>query len=158
MPKDPPFFWEAHLTQEHWADLPAELATWYEYNYSLEDRLKRQQVIGEIVPVIREIIVGHLTARQRQVVTLYFVEQHTQVQIAERLHISQPTVSQHLNGKKRNGTKVGGAMRRIRKSIRKEAARSRGGNEGIKILLILDALLDGEVSHRQATKLLGHVV
>ena len=158
MPKDPPFFWEAHLTQGHWANLPAELATWYEYNYSLEDRLKRQQIIGEIVPVIREVIASQLTARQEQVVSLYFIGQHTQVQIAERLRISQPTVSQHLNGKRRNGKKVGGAMRRIRKSIRKEAARSRGRDDGIKMLLILDALLDDDVSYRAATKLFGSVV
>ena len=50
-----------------------------------------------------------LTARQHEVMSLRFWEDQTQVQIAERLAISQPTVNQHLTGKRRNGKKIGGA-------------------------------------------------
>ena len=48
---------------------------------------------------------------------MYFLHDHTQVHIAHKLGISQPTVNQHLNGKKRNGKKVGGSIRKIRKMI-----------------------------------------
>jgi DNA invertase Pin-like site-specific DNA recombinase len=49
---------------------------------------------------------------------MYFLHDHTQVHIARELGISQSTVSQHINGKKRNGKKIGGSIRKIRKAIR----------------------------------------
>ena len=70
-----------------------------------------------IIPCIREIIASGLTSRQKEVVTMYFLHKQTQVSIARKLGISQPTVNQHLNGKKRKGKKVGGSIRRIRKVI-----------------------------------------
>lgn len=56
-----------------------------------------------------------------------YVEQHPhltdpQIEIADELGIGHPTVSQHLNGKRRDGKKVGGATRKIRKTIRREAS------------------------------------
>ena len=146
------FFWEAHLTQGEWANIPADLARWYEHNYSHQSRLRRQSIINEAIPIVNKIISTELTPRQRQVVLLYFGEQNTEVEIARKLRISQPTVSQHLNGKKRGGKKVGGAMRRIRKYIRRQAKRSTR-TDGLAILLILDALLDKNATRRRAAEL-----
>ena len=77
-----------------------------------------------IMAFVADVISKGLTARQREVIDLYFRQQHTQARTAQKLGITQPTVSQHLNGKMRDGKKVGGAIRRIRKSL---GHRTRGG-------------------------------
>jgi len=48
------------------------------------------------------------------------------VEIATILGISQATVNHHLIGKTKRGKAVGGAIQKIRKSIRKAAARDDG--------------------------------
>ena len=158
MPEDNLFFWEAHLDQGHWADIPANLATWYEYNFSRESRITRQRIVDEIISVMKRTVSPELTPRQREVMSLYFLEQNTQVQVAEILDISQPTVSQHLNGKKRGGKKIGGAMRKIRKTILRKTSSNKKPLEGMKVLMILAALLDGGATRRGATRLFGRIV
>ena len=76
------------------------------------------------------------TLRQHEVMGLHFWEQQTQVEIAQRLAISQPTVDQHLSGKRRNGKQVGGAIRKLRKAVRTEAPR--GENVFAKVRALLD--------------------
>ena len=122
VPNERPFLWETHLSQGHWTNLPAELALWYRYNYEHESRTARRDVVSQIIPIIGRIVAERLTRRQQQVVAMYFGRQCTQVQIAAELGITQPTVSQHLSGKMRHGKKIGGALKRIRKAIRKLAA------------------------------------
>jgi predicted DNA-binding protein (UPF0251 family) len=58
-----------------------------------------------------------LTPRQREVLSLYYFDNLTQEEIAERLLLSQSTVSRHLFGTTRNGRKVGGAIPKLRKAI-----------------------------------------
>lgn len=134
------FFFERHLSQGHWANIPSELARWYDYNYNRASQHRRRQLQLEVIPIITRLMAEKLSARQHEVMSLYFWEEQTQVQIAERLGISQPTVNQHLTGKRRNGKKVGGAIRKIRKAVRQEAAR--GENDGTRMLTILVGLLD----------------
>jgi DNA-binding CsgD family transcriptional regulator len=142
------FFFERHLSQGHWANISAELARWYSYNYDRASQARRRHLRSQIIPIITRIMDEKLTARQHEVMSLRFWEDQTQAQIAERLAISQPTVNQHLTGKRRDGKKIGGAVQKIRKAVRKEAAR--GETDGTRMLTILVGLLDtGESrSHR----------
>ena len=57
-----------------------------------------------------------LTPRQREVIALYFFEGLNQREIAEKLDISQQSVSEHLYGKERKRRAVGGALRKLRKA------------------------------------------
>jgi predicted transcriptional regulator len=66
-----------------------------------------------------EAVTGErITERQRQVLTLH-LRGRTQAEIAKELGISQPAVSQHLIGKRRDDKVVGGALKRIGKLVRK---------------------------------------
>ncbi len=134
------------MSQGHWGNIPADLARWYDYNYSRSSERRRRQLPLEVIPIITRLMAERLTPRQREVVGLYFWEQQTQVQIARRLAKSQPTVNQHLTGKRRNGKKIGGAIRRMRKAVRAEAAR--GEKDSARMLQVLVGLLDGEQALR----------
>jgi len=103
MPGERSYLWEVQLSQGHWGNLPDDLARWYHCSYEREENVDRHRAIAEIVPIISRIVHSDLTARQQEVVTLYFDRQRTQVQIADERDIRQPTVSQHLNGKRRGG-------------------------------------------------------
>lgn len=67
-----------------------------------------------MLELLRELVETALTARQREIVELSFVDGLTQSEIAERLGISQQVVSKSLFGVVRNGRRVGGAIRRLR--------------------------------------------
>jgi len=56
-------------------------------------------------------------------VELYFLRELNQSQVAERLGISQQSVSEHLYGKLRNGRVVGGAIRKLRRACAKRGIR-----------------------------------
>ena len=145
---------ERHLDKSQWDNMSASQATWYGYNSAHEARAERHRATDEIMSVIKSIICSKLTSRQREVLTLYFQERNTQVAIAKKLHISQPTVSQHLGGKKRHGKKIGGALRRIRKAIRRQTSLTEGQSERLNLLIILDSLLDDGITRRRASELL----
>ena len=150
------FFFERHLSQGHWGNVPAHLARWYEYNYDRASQARRRQLRLQVIPIITRLMDETLTARQHEVMCLRFWENQTQVQIAERLAISQPTVNQHLTGKRRNGKKVGGAIQRIRKAVRAEAAREE--SDGTRMLTILVGLLDARESRGHRTRASGQHV
>jgi len=148
---------EVQLSGQAWKAVPEGAARWHDYNRSEVDRSRREEVLGQVVPVLIDIIRSDLTPRQRQVLGLCFLDQRTQVQAAGVLGITQPTVSQHLSGKRRNGKKVGGAFRRIRKSIGSRARERHWSPEGDDIIAVLDRLLDQGVSRRKAAVLLASV-
>ena len=77
-------------------------------------RLKQEAIVQ-----IAQLIQTQLTAKQRQVVELYFYENKTQAQIAQILGINQQVVSKHLFGAVRDGRKVGGAIKKLRKLCEK---------------------------------------
>ena len=147
---------EIHLKDGQWKNISESKAIFYEYNHNKE-RIDRELIITEIIPTIDKIIYSYLTPRQSQVVFL-FRKKLTQITIAKILGISQPTVSQHLNGKKRNGKKVGGAFRKIRKKIHQHTFIEDWPYEDQKILIVLDWLLDKNITRRKAFNILNSIV
>ena len=105
------------------ATFSAEDHLFYEEPGEAEKRHKREEWAKTLWPTICVIMDEVLTARQREVVYLYFFEGLNQRQIAEKLSISQQSVSEHLYGKIRNGRAVGGAMRKLRKECAKRGIR-----------------------------------
>jgi len=140
---------EIHLDYEQWENITDTNTRFYEYNHSTKGRYNREIIINEILPIINRIIDLHLTPRQSQVISLYR-RQFTQVYIAKILGISQPTVSQHLNGKRRNGKKIGGAFRRIRRKIHENSLNGIWTYEDRQVLIVLDILLDKNITRKRA--------
>lgn len=148
---------EIHLDHEQWENMSEDSTRFYEYNHNKENRDNRESIVSEIIPTINRIIYFHLTPRQSQVMSLYRKEL-TQINIAKILGISQPTVSQHLNGKRRNGKKIGGAFCRIRRKIHEHTSKGIWPYEDKRILIALDLLLDKNITHRRALSILDSVV
>lgn len=148
---------EIHLDHEQWENMSEDSTRFYEYNHNKENRDNRESIVSEIIPTINRIIYFHLTPRQSQVMSLYRKEL-TQINIAKILGISQPTVSQHLNGKRRNGKKIGGSFRRIRRKIHEHTSKGIWPYEDKRILIALDLLLDKNITHRRALSILDSVV
>jgi predicted transcriptional regulator len=146
---------EIQLTHAEWGNVPESSGRWHEYNGDADERLKRERILREVVPVIIDIISFDLTPRQKQVMDLCFLQQKTQVEAAATLGATQPTVSQHLYGKRRNGKKVGGAIRKIRKGIVARAIKRNWCPEGDEVVAILLSLLDKRITRRKAAELLG---
>ena len=115
MAKFNPDFWEVTLSQEQWRQFSTEDHLYYEEPDEMEKRHEREERAKALTPTIRTIIDEVLTPRQQEVVLLYFLEELNQREIAERLGISQQSVSEHLYGKIRKGHAVGGAVRKLRK-------------------------------------------
>lgn len=113
---------EAHLGIDHWNNLDAKHKQWSEYNSYSDSIHTRETSVKKLVKLIKSEVLPNLTGRQRQIMRLYFESQLKEVEIARILGISQPTVSQHLFGKKRNGKKVGGSIQKIRKFILKKSS------------------------------------
>lgn len=148
---------EVHLAQDHWGNLGSDLNMHHDYNYSPGSRHRYQQIARAVTPVLKDIVAHDLTARQREIVRLYFLEDGTEVAVARLLDISQPTVSQHLTGKARDGKKVGGALKKIRKGIHRRAQQEWTPSPGLQILVTYVAVLDGRISRRAAFVALGIV-
>ncbi len=112
-----PIFWEVRFDQESLARLSTEAALYYESEQEAELRRQRDQWIAELMPVIRQFMAQILTARQCEIVELYFFQGKTECEIGDLLGISAVTVSQHLFGKTRDGKLIGGAIPKLRKKL-----------------------------------------
>ena len=112
-----PVFWEIHFDEESLSRLSTEAALYYESQQEVQARLQRDQLIAGLMPVIRQAMGQTLTARQCEIVELYFFGGKTETEIAGLLDLSAATVSQHLFGKKRAGKWVGGAIPKLRKKL-----------------------------------------
>ena len=123
MPRFNPDFWETTIESAGWERFTAEDALWYQEPDSAVERDQRAERVDELWPAIREIIDETLTDRQREVVLLTYVEELNQRETAERLGITQQSVSEHLYGKVRNGRTVGGAIRKLRKACARRGFR-----------------------------------
>jgi predicted transcriptional regulator len=150
-------FREINLKSEQWENISEDSRRFHEYNHSKEDRLNRELTVRRIMPSINLIMSSLLTARQSQVMSLH-LKPFTQTNIAMILGISQPTVSQHLNGKRRGDKKVGGSFRRIRRKIHKLAASGNLSHKDEEIMLVLDSLLDKNVTRRRAASVLNNII
>jgi RNA polymerase sigma factor (sigma-70 family) len=115
MSKFNPDFWEVLISEESWAKFTNENRLEYETPDEIQRRQEQAERAEILWPAIRAIMDEALTTRQREVVYLYFLEELNQSEIAQRLGISQQSVSEHLYGKVRNGHAVGGALRKLRK-------------------------------------------
>ena len=145
---------EFFLDYKHWQNIDDNKRPWYEYNHNVQDRKESVAAQQMIIPCINEIIASKLTNRQKDVVTMYFLSDRTQVYIAHKLGISQPTVNQHLNGKKRNGKKIGGSIRKIKKIIHHISSAVKENHSDSQVIHILDQLLDERISLRKSHNLI----
>jgi len=116
MTKFNPNFWEVTLSEKGWEQFATEDGLHYEPPEEAENRYSRESKARSLGPELRAILHDVLTPRQRDIILLYFFEGINQVQIAERLGITQQSVSEHLYGKLRGGRSVGGAIRKLRKA------------------------------------------
>ena len=115
-PSDPSF-WEIPLPPEAFdARAHDPIAALFAEDETEERKAAR----AEAVEILRLVISTRLTERQRQIVELHYLEGLSQVEVAERLGISQQTVSRQLFGVVRSGAKVGGAMKRLRAVLEAE--------------------------------------
>lgn len=125
MSKFNPDFWEVTLSQDGWRRFSSVDHPYYEDPEDAAARRAREDRARALMPEVRAILDSVLTPRQREVVTLYFLEKLNQREIAERLGISQQSVSEHLYGKARDGRAVGGALRKLRKVCARRGVRWR---------------------------------
>ena len=145
--------YEIHLDANHWNNLDANYKNWSEYNRNSVQIRQREELVAKLIELIKIEILPKLTERQRQITQLYFEFRLPEVEIARILGISQPTVSQHLFGKKRNGKKVGGSIRKIRKIILKKSRQDTSTPQS-EYLAVLQKLLDAKMSMRGKNSLL----
>ena len=122
MSKYDPRFWEISVDpQVLEAVLPEPDFLEHLFRDAEDERLaqEKEQIKQEAVAQIRQIIKTQLTPKQRRIVEMYFYEGKTQQEIAQDLGINQQVVSKHLFGVLRNGRKVGGAVKKLRKLCEK---------------------------------------
>lgn len=115
MSKFNPDFWEVTLSETGWRQFSNQDHPYYEADDERDLRQARDERARKMRCELESVMHVVLTARQREVVMLYFFEQMNQREIAEQLNVSQQVVSEHLYGKRRNGKVVGGALRKLRK-------------------------------------------
>lgn len=118
MSKFNPDFWEVVIGRQALESFANEDALWHEYNRGQPERERRAHRTRAVFGRIDDLIRAELTARQRQVVRLYYFGGRSQQAIARELDIPQQVVSQHLFGIVRNGKRVGGAIPKLRKLCR----------------------------------------
>lgn len=148
-------YWRDVQFESHqWANIPQSAGLWHtdRPDDAAESRLRLAE---EMTLILQAVLISALTPRQRQVLELYFLENRTQVEIAQALGLTQATVSQHLSGKRRGGSQVGGAFRRIRKAIHRAATRRQHPDtRSSEIFSAMDQLLDQSLTHRRARTLM----
>ena len=119
-----PDFWEVRLDPTDLDHYPNEAGIWFEKEDYRSSR-QRESRLRELMGPVMDLIDGGLTDKQRQAVTLYFLHQKTQDEVAQIMGVSRRVVSQHLFGIFRNGKHVGGAIPKMRKLCRQRGIRPR---------------------------------
>lgn len=119
MPNFIPRFYEILLDNNELDKLSYESLFSYQSQEDPNKRLHRENARKEMLTVVFDIIESELTPRQRDCIKLYFLQEKTQAEVAEILGISRRVVSQHIYGIRRNGKRVGGAIKKIRKACKK---------------------------------------
>ena len=151
---DAPHWREVQFGPDQWAKIPESAGLWSGVSPD-EATDRRLRTAEEIDLILQAVVVAALTPRQQRVLELYYLDGRTQVEIATALCIDQTTVSQHLRGKIRGHSRVGGAFRRIRKAIHKAARRRNlADTRYVQIIQTLDQLLDQSITRRRARALL----
>jgi DNA-directed RNA polymerase specialized sigma24 family protein len=111
MPGYDPRFWELPFDPGDLDLLPAGLVDAPDGARPVDAAARRAAL-----EAIAELVRTGLTAKQREIVQLYFYDGCSQVEIASRLGISQQVVSRQLFGVVRDGRRIGGAIARLRKA------------------------------------------
>ena len=149
---------EVQLNQRQWANMPESAGLWagVSPDDTAEARLRVNEEMGLILHVM--VLEAALTKIQRKVLELYYFEGRKQVEIAMALGISQPTVSQHLRGKKRGARHVGGALNKLRKAIHKAAVRLRTvATRAAQIIRVMDERQDRSITRRRVKRLMDEL-
>lgn len=123
MSKFNPNFWEVAISEKDWEAFTTEDHLYYETPEETEKRYQRDEQAKAIWPKVQEIMEEVLTSRQGEVVSLYFFHGLNQREIAEKVGITQQSVSESLYGKVCAGKTVGGALRKLRKECTKRGIR-----------------------------------
>jgi DNA-directed RNA polymerase specialized sigma24 family protein len=112
MPGYDPRFWELTFDPGDFDSLPGDLLGAPADEVDPVRAAARREALGAIADLVQT----GLTAKQREIVQLYFYDGRSQVEIAEALGISQQVVSRQLFGVVRDGRRIGGAIARLRKA------------------------------------------
>src|SRR4051812_7859218 len=112
MPGYDPRFWELPFDPGDLDALPGDLLDAPENDSPTSDPAARRAALDAIAELVR----SGLTAKQREIVQLYFYDGRSQIEIAAALGISQQVVSRQLFGVIRDGRRIGGAIARLRKA------------------------------------------
>ncbi|MEI6809588.1 MAG: hypothetical protein WCN95_12780 [bacterium] len=127
-------------------NMPESSSPWFTGN--ADGVAKRADTVGEMMVLVRKMAAAVLTHRQKVIFGLWDKD-HTQVEIAGILGISQAAVSCNLMGQMKRGKAVGGAMQKIRKSIRRAAAQGCGTDSRHRQLIsVLNRMLDQPATRR----------
>jgi DNA-directed RNA polymerase specialized sigma subunit len=110
-----PQFWEIAVAPNQLDRVPQETAIWYETEAERELRYKKEDDKHRIMPLIMEIIENDLTDMQRNCIKLHILSERSREEVAHVLGISRRVVTQHIYGIRRQGKRVGGGIRKIRK-------------------------------------------
>lgn len=108
-----------------------EMMEGFSNNDSMEYRLNPWAYNEELLDLQDElkiefwrIINTMLTARQKEVITLY-ADGYTQMEIAKMLNVNQSSITKSINGnvdyKKNKKTQYGGSLQRIKKIVEKDS-------------------------------------
>jgi len=114
-----PRFWEIVFAPDEIDKFSEEDAIWCETEEERELRYEKEDKTREITPLIMEIIENDLTEMQRNCIKLHFLCKRTREEVAHTLGISRRVVAQHIYGIHRNGKRVGGGVKKIRKICQK---------------------------------------
>ena len=118
MPKPDPRFWEVAVDPTILDSLSSDSALWRndgDAEVDEESRKEREELKQEALRQIAIIIRTRLTPKQQRILDLYFYQDKTQEEIAEMLGVSQQVVNKHLFGVVRQGQRIGGAVKKLRK-------------------------------------------
>jgi len=119
MPKSFSRFHELLLDSDVLDKLPYECLFSYQSRKDQKKQLLKERERKQILKELLDIIEYELTQRQRDCIKLYFLQEKTQAEVAEILGISRRVVSQHIYGIRRDGKRIGGAIKKIRKVCKK---------------------------------------
>jgi len=123
MPNFDPRSWEVLLDNNVLDKFPYECLFCYQSPEDRQKQLQRKSERKQILNFVLDIIESELTQIQRDCIKLYFLKEKTQAEVAEILGISRRVVSQHIYGIRRDGKRVGGAIKKIRKVCKKRGIR-----------------------------------
>jgi len=110
-------FWEIPADSAFLENIPSDRSPWHETTEDRERRYAFREFFNDVLPIVRSLIDAKLTARQREILHLYYFQNMRQEEIADTLRISQSTISRHLFGTVRNGKRIGGAIPKLQRAV-----------------------------------------